>query len=120
MNYRRDLIVHKTRSGEIMHFIMVHNWLSPHQSFFAILSRSELIMRAIIENMILPDYVLCYVPQVLGNFGKQLNILEFLFGKFENFDFFWKSRDMTSKVRGKLLRWDYLTRPKKSSSASNG
>ena len=26
---------------------------------------------------------------------------------------------MTSKVRGKLLRWDYLTRPKKSSWATN-
>ena len=29
-------------------------------------------MRAIIENMILPDYVLCYVPRVLENFGSML------------------------------------------------
>ena len=76
MNYRRDFIVHKTRSGEIMYFIMVHNWLSPHQSFFAILSRSELIMRAIIENMILPDYVLCYLPRVLELFGEKIGSLE--------------------------------------------
>ena len=75
MNYRRDLIEHKTRSGEIMYFIMVHNWLSPHQSFFAILSRSELIMRAIIENMILPDYVLCYIPRALETLEKNENFV---------------------------------------------
>ena len=79
MNYGRDFIVHKTRSGEIMYFIMVHNWLSPHQSFFAILSRSELIMRAIIENTIFPDFVICYLTPSFGNFreiSKKLEIHE--------------------------------------------
>ena len=67
-----DFIVHKTRSGEIMYFIMVHNWLSPHQS---ILSRSELIMRAIIENMILPDFVICYLTPNFGNFQEISKII---------------------------------------------
>ena len=38
-----------------------------------ILSPSEPIMRAIMENMILPDYVLCYVHQVMGNFGDAMS-----------------------------------------------
>ena len=29
-------------------------------------------MRALIENMIMPDYVLCYMPRVLEIFGSTL------------------------------------------------
>ena len=50
------------------------NWrgVSRDSFFLEILSPSEPILRAIIENMILPDYVLCYVPRVLENFGSML------------------------------------------------
>ena len=39
---------------------------------FQILSISEPILRAKIENMISPDYVLCYILRANGNFGKIL------------------------------------------------
>ena len=45
-----------------------------------------LILRAKIENMILPDNILRYIPQASGNFG-------IFFGKF---------RIIISKVGGKL------------------
>ena len=32
-------------------------------------------MRAIIENMIVPDYVLCYIPQAMAIPGKKMEIL---------------------------------------------
>ena len=35
-----------------------------------------LIMRAIIENMTLPDYALCCIPQVWEIFGNKSKILE--------------------------------------------
>ena len=34
--------------------------------FFEILSPSEPILRAIIETMISPDYVLCYIPRAMA------------------------------------------------------
>ena len=52
---------------------------------FEIVSPSKPIMRAIIENMILPDHVLCYIPQVLETFGEKLKSLEFWGENFENF-----------------------------------
>ena len=56
-----------------------------------VLKISEPILRAKIENMISPDYVLCYIPQANGNFGKILKILESLI-----------FRIIISKVGGKL------------------
>ena len=46
--------------------------LREKKTFFSleILSPTEPILRAKIENMISPDYVLCYIPQANGNFGK--------------------------------------------------
>ena len=35
-------------------------------------------MWAIIENLISPDYVLCYIPRVFEILGKKLKILEFI------------------------------------------
>ena len=46
----------------------------PKQLSFENLSSSEPIMRAIIENMISPDCVLCYVPRVLEIFRKEIEI----------------------------------------------
>ena len=50
--------------------------LREKKTFF--LSPTEPILKAKIENMISPDYVLCYIPRANGIFG---NILKFL----ENF-----------------------------------
>ena len=33
-------------------------------------------MRAIIENMISPDYVLCHIPQAMAILGKKMEVLE--------------------------------------------
>ena len=41
--------------------------------FFEILSSSEPILRAKIENMISPAYVLCYIPRANGNFWEILD-----------------------------------------------
>ena len=38
----------------------------PRQFFLEILSPSEPILRAMIENMISPDYVLCYIPRAMA------------------------------------------------------
>ena len=56
---------------------------------FSILSPSEPILRAKIENMISPDYVWCYIPQwkfwenlkILGNFGKIWIVISKVGGK---------------------------------------
>ena len=53
--------------------------------FFQILSPSEPIMRAKIENMISPDYCLYYIPQANQNFGETLKIWEILDFFLENF-----------------------------------
>ena len=37
----------------------------------------EPILRAIIENMISTDYVLCYSPRAIAIIGKKMEILEF-------------------------------------------
>ena len=47
------------------------NWRAPRQFFFEILSPSEPILRAKIENMISPDYVLCYIPRLVAILGKE-------------------------------------------------
>ena len=58
----------------------------PDQVFNSNLRPSEAIVGAIIENMILPDLVLCYVPQVLEKkIGKKLKSLHSLGGKFREF-----------------------------------
>ena len=62
---------------------------------FEIVSPSKPIMRAIIENMISRDYVLCDVPWVSDISWNKLKILD-LFRNFEIFDFiyfFWKFRE---------------------------
>ena len=41
--------------------------------FFLILSHSEPILRAKIEYMISPDYVLCYTPRAIAILGKNGN-----------------------------------------------
>ena len=51
-------------------------------------------MRAKIENLILPDYVLCYKPRGNGSFGK---IWENL-GNLENFGKFWEIFGKISKI----------------------
>ena len=53
-------------------------------------------MRDIIENIILPDYFLCFVLRVLDFFGTKLKKFGFCF---ENFG---KLRVIISKLRGKL------------------
>ena len=62
--------------------------------FLEILSLSEPILRAKIENMIWPDYVLCYILRANGNFRKILKkfwrFLKFL----EIFEFFWKNFEL--------------------------
>ena len=45
--------------------------LAPRHFFLEILSPSEPIFRAIIENMNSPDYVLCYIPRALGILDKK-------------------------------------------------
>ena len=74
---------------------------------FSILSRSELILRAKIENMISPDYVLYYIPnkstEILGNFehfGNFFDIREF----WKMLHFFGDFQIIISKVGGKLRR----------------
>ena len=52
-------------------------------SCFGQIIRCSWSKNTIIENMISPDYVLCYIPWHNGNFGKILKILE-------NFEKFWK------------------------------
>ena len=49
------------------------NWrgASRDSFFLEILSPSEPILRAIIENMISPDYVLCYIPRALETLDKK-------------------------------------------------
>ena len=55
-------------------------------------------MRVRIENMISPDYVLCYIPRANENFGKILNILQiFENWKFLNYDFQSKRQIMTAR-----------------------
>ena len=62
------------------------NWrgVSRDSFFLKILSPSEPILRAKIENMISPDYVLCYIPRANGYFKKNL-ILETFGFFFEHF-----------------------------------
>ena len=43
--------------------------------FFEILSPSDPILRAKIENMISPDYVLCYIPRALETLEKNENFV---------------------------------------------
>ena len=43
--------------------------------FFEILSSSEPILRAKIENMISSDYVLCYIPRALETLEKNENFV---------------------------------------------
>ena len=50
----------------------------------------EPILRAKIENMISPDYALCYIPQASGNFGKTL-------------DFFWKILNSNFQSRKQIM-----------------
>ena len=47
-----------------------HLWPKIGDEGDKILSPSEPILRAIIETMISPDYVLCYIPRANGNSGK--------------------------------------------------
>ena len=52
-----------------------------------ILSPSELIMRAIMENMNSPDHVLCFTPQIMEDNGFSfLKIEQFWEKKIENFE----------------------------------
>ena len=53
-------------------FIAVSAIASP---VFEILSPSEPILKAKIENMISPDYVLCYIPRALEALYKKMKIL---------------------------------------------
>ena len=65
-----------------------------------ILSPSEPILRAIIANMISPDYVFCYIPRANGNFEKILRFLE-KFGKFWEILFYnFQSRRQILMARG--------------------
>ena len=62
--------------------------------FFEILSPSELVMWAIIENMISPEFVLCFGKVLLKKWKWQK-----FFGQFENveiFGIFWKFGKITS------------------------
>ena len=56
--------------------------------FLEILSPSEPILRAKIENMISPDYVLCYIPWAIENFEKKLGKNWKFWKNLENFGFF--------------------------------
>ena len=61
-------------------------------------------MRAIIENMISPDYVLCYIPRVLDISLKKFKDLDFEnLGNFSIIsEIFGKLRVISFKVGGKL------------------
>ena len=52
------------------------------KDIFEILSPSEPIMRAIIEKMISPNYVLCYLPRVLEIFWEKMMFFFNNFGLF--------------------------------------
>ena len=53
------------------------NWrgVSRDSFFLEILSPSEPILRAKIENMISPDYVLCYIPRAMAILSWKWNLL---------------------------------------------
>ena len=73
---------------------------------FEIVSPSEAIVGAIIENMILPDLVLCYVPQVLEKkIGKKLKSLHSLGGEFREFFLKKASYDVGSVILSKKASW---------------
>ena len=77
MIWRDHFLNYGPKSATMVTKFREKNWrgVSRDSFFLKILSPSEPILRAKIENMISSDYVLCYIPRALETLEKNENFV---------------------------------------------